>query len=138
LRLWRLELDGAPVAVWYGFRFGETEFAYQSGRDPTHEREGVGLVLLAHTIREALDDGMRAYRFLRGGEAYKAHFADADEPVTTWALARTALGSAIVGGWRAVAGVRAAGAASKPIRASAAARLRALMPGARFRARAAP
>jgi CelD/BcsL family acetyltransferase involved in cellulose biosynthesis len=131
LRLWRLELDGVPVAAWYGFRFGDTEFAYQSGRDPTHEREGVGLVLLAHTIRESLEQGIRAYRFLRGGEAYKAHFADADEPVTTWALARTALGSAVVAGWRAVTAVRAAGAASKPVRAAAAARLRALRAAAR-------
>jgi hypothetical protein len=34
LRLWIAEVDGTPVAAWYGFRFGGTEWYYQSGRDP--------------------------------------------------------------------------------------------------------
>lgn len=76
LRLWFLELDGKPVAAWYGFRLGGIESYYQAGRDPAWDSRSVGAVLLAHTIRSALEDGMREYRFLRGGEAYKDRFTD--------------------------------------------------------------
>lgn len=75
-RLVVLELAGAPAAAWYGFRFGEVDSYYQSGRDPSLERESVGLVLLAHTIRAAFEDGRREYRFLRGDEPYKGRFTD--------------------------------------------------------------
>ncbi len=88
LRLWFLELDGRTVAAWYGFRFGEAESYYQAGRDPDRGDESVGFVLLAHSIREAANDGMREYRFLRGGEPYKLRFADADPGLDTVTLAR--------------------------------------------------
>ena len=50
LRLWVLEADGKAVAAWYGFRFAQIDWYYQSGRDPDWERQSVGFVLLAHTI----------------------------------------------------------------------------------------
>jgi CelD/BcsL family acetyltransferase involved in cellulose biosynthesis len=88
LRLWTLELDGEPAAVWYGFRFGGTESYYQAGRDPTWNRLSVGFVLLCHTIREALEDGVSEYRFLRGGEAFKYRFANTDPGLQIVAVGR--------------------------------------------------
>jgi CelD/BcsL family acetyltransferase involved in cellulose biosynthesis len=88
LRLWLAEADGEPVAAWYGFRFGGAECYYQSGRDPDWERSSVGLVLLAHTMREAMNDGIREYRLLRGGEGYKDRFATHDPGVETVAMGR--------------------------------------------------
>lgn len=88
LRLWFLELDGRAVAAWYGFRFAGVESFYQAGRDPSLGDASVGLVLLSHTIREALDDGIREYRFLRGGEDYKYRFTDHDPGLVTAAWAR--------------------------------------------------
>jgi CelD/BcsL family acetyltransferase involved in cellulose biosynthesis len=96
LRLWLLEADGAPVAAWYGFRYGDAESYYQAGRDPAWDRQSVGFVLLAHTIRAALEDGMSEYRFLEGGESYKYRFANADPGLETIAVARTPAGSAAV------------------------------------------
>lgn len=96
LRLWFLELDGRPAAVWYGFRFGQVEAFYQSGRDPRWDSASLGFILLAHSIKEALDDGVREYRLLRGDEPYKYRFADADFGVTTVVLGRGALGNAAV------------------------------------------
>jgi CelD/BcsL family acetyltransferase involved in cellulose biosynthesis len=86
LRLWFLELDGRPAAAWYGFRFGRVESYYQAGRDLAHGDASVGFVLIAHTIREAAGDGMREYRFLRGGEPFKSRFADADPGLETVAV----------------------------------------------------
>lgn len=88
LRIWFLELDGLPVAAWYGYRFGDVESYYQSGRDPVYNDDSVGFVLLAHSIRAAAEDGMREYRFLRGDETYKRRFADRDEGLETVAVTR--------------------------------------------------
>jgi CelD/BcsL family acetyltransferase involved in cellulose biosynthesis len=78
LRLWLLELNDRAVATEYGFRFGGVESFYQSGRDPELSRESLGMVLLAHTIRNAFDDGVHEFAFLRGHEAYKYRFATDD------------------------------------------------------------
>jgi dTDP-4-amino-4,6-dideoxygalactose transaminase/CelD/BcsL family acetyltransferase involved in cellulose biosynthesis len=103
LRLWLLELDGAPAAAWYGFRFAETEFHYQSGLDPARASGSVGSTLLMHTIREALGDGVREYRFLRGDEPYKYRFATGDPGVETFVLALTGVGRAAFAGGRVAA-----------------------------------
>lgn len=96
LRLWLLELDGKPAAAWYGLRFANRELYYQAGRDPELERAAVGFVLLAHSVREAMNDGMREYDFLRGGEGYKDRFTDDDTVVETRAAGRGPLGRATV------------------------------------------
>jgi CelD/BcsL family acetyltransferase involved in cellulose biosynthesis len=100
LRLWFLEIDGRPVAALYGFRFAGAESAYQAGRNPALGNQPVGFVLLAHAVREALADGMREYRLLRGGAAYKERFATSDPGLETYGLprgasARTLLGAAL-------------------------------------------
>jgi CelD/BcsL family acetyltransferase involved in cellulose biosynthesis len=94
LRLWFLDLDERPVAAWYGFRFADVESYYQAGRDPSLRDASVGLVLLAHSIREAAEDGMTEYRLLRGDEGFKQRLADGDPNVETFALARGIRGTA--------------------------------------------
>ncbi len=94
LRLWLLSLDGSPAAAWLGFRFGGAECYYQAGRDPAYDSASVAFVLLAHTVRAALEDGAREYRFLRGDEPYKYRFANADPGLETIAIAGSAVGRA--------------------------------------------
>jgi CelD/BcsL family acetyltransferase involved in cellulose biosynthesis len=94
LRLWFMEVDGTPVAAWYGFRFAGVEFAYQSGRDPALDGSSVGFVLMVHSMREALHDGMREYRFLRGGETYKRRFANEDRQLETIGMSKGLVGAA--------------------------------------------
>jgi CelD/BcsL family acetyltransferase involved in cellulose biosynthesis/dTDP-4-amino-4,6-dideoxygalactose transaminase len=98
LRLWFLELDGRAVAAWLGFRFCGVESYYQGGRDPEWEDRSVGTVLVAHTLREAIGDGVTEYRFLRGGEAYKDRLATRDPAVETVVLAGSAAGRAALAG----------------------------------------
>jgi CelD/BcsL family acetyltransferase involved in cellulose biosynthesis len=101
LRLWTLEVEERPVAAWYGFRFGDVEWYYQSGRDPEWDRSSVGVTLLARTLQSAFDDGMSAYAFLRGDEGYKQRFATQDEGLETVALPRGPRGRAAVSAARA-------------------------------------
>lgn len=94
LRIWIAELGGRPAAAWYGFRFGDADWAYQSGRDPDFDNESVGWVLTVHAVREAVRDGMSAYRFLLGQESYKARFTTADYGLDSFVIPRTARGHA--------------------------------------------
>ena len=109
-RLVVLEIDDRPAAAWYGFRFGDVDSYYQSGRDPDFERESVGLVLLAHTIRAAFEDGRSEYRFLRGDEPYKGRFTDDDSYVVSSVAGTLAPAAA--------AGLRLSRAAARRLRRS--------------------
>jgi dTDP-4-amino-4,6-dideoxygalactose transaminase/CelD/BcsL family acetyltransferase involved in cellulose biosynthesis len=99
LRLWFLEADGRAVAASYGFRYANVEFDYQGGRDPAWTAASVGLLLVAHSVQQALTDGVSEYRFLRGDEPYKYRFADQDPGLETFAIPRgpTAAAAAAVG-----------------------------------------
>jgi CelD/BcsL family acetyltransferase involved in cellulose biosynthesis len=88
LRLWFLELNGSEVAAWYGLRFRGVDWYYQAGRDPAWDRFAIGFVLLAHSLREAICDGMHEYRFGRGDEQYKSRFTEDDSRVETVVLPR--------------------------------------------------
>jgi CelD/BcsL family acetyltransferase involved in cellulose biosynthesis len=115
LRLWVLELDEHPAAAWYGFRFGGVECHLQSGREPGR-RDSAGAVLLAHSVEEALNDGITEYRLLRGDEDYKRRFATDDPGVETVGVACSRLGRS------ALATGRLAGAIG-PARSAVGARL---------------
>jgi hypothetical protein len=52
----------------------------------------VGFVLLAHSIRAAVQDGIKEYRFLRGHEAHKYRLAMEDPGLETKALTRGPVG----------------------------------------------
>jgi CelD/BcsL family acetyltransferase involved in cellulose biosynthesis len=92
LRLWFLELDEEPVAAWLGFRYQDVETYYQAGRRLALADGSVGQVLLAHTIREALADGMREYRLGPGGSPYKYRFTDGDPGIQNVMVPVTSLG----------------------------------------------
>lgn len=103
LRLWLLEVDGRAVAAWHGFRFGGADWYYQSGRDPAWDRQSVGAVLLAHTIRDCVEAGIPRYLLLRGDEAYKRRFATSDPGLETVAIGAGLTGRAAL---TALEGVR--------------------------------
>ncbi|HWT92394.1 MAG TPA: GNAT family N-acetyltransferase, partial [Solirubrobacteraceae bacterium] len=87
LRLWVAEVDECPIAAYYGFRAGGSEWYYQLGRDPAWNAASIGFVLLTHVLRSAFEDGLRCFRFGLGGEDYKDRFADADPGLHTAVLA---------------------------------------------------
>lgn len=97
LRLWVLEIDGKPVSTEYGFRFGDAYFAYQTGRDPAWDRASVGSVLETYTVRTALEEGAREYRFLQGDEPYKYRYATEDPELEAIGVAGSSLGRVALG-----------------------------------------
>lgn len=71
LRMYVLCLNDAPAAVMYGFLYGQTFYFYQHGFDDQYQQHGVGLVLMAFTIRAAIDEAATEFDLLWGVEPYK-------------------------------------------------------------------
>jgi CelD/BcsL family acetyltransferase involved in cellulose biosynthesis len=87
LRLLFLDVDGTPVAGWYGWRVGERFAYYQAGLDPAFAAHSAGFVLLGRTLEEAFAEGAREYDFLRGDEEYKSRFTGTARQASTWLVA---------------------------------------------------
>jgi CelD/BcsL family acetyltransferase involved in cellulose biosynthesis len=71
LRMYVLWLNDVPAAVMYGFLYNRQFYFYQHGHDDRYARHSVGLVLMALTIRAAIDEGAQAFDLLWGTEPYK-------------------------------------------------------------------
>jgi CelD/BcsL family acetyltransferase involved in cellulose biosynthesis len=75
LRLFVLRVDGRPVAAVYGFLRNGKFYFYQSGFEPAFRNSSVGLVALALTIRQAIEEKASEFDFLHGNEEYKFRWA---------------------------------------------------------------
>jgi CelD/BcsL family acetyltransferase involved in cellulose biosynthesis len=81
LRLSWLELDGVPAAAEYHFADQATTYAYQGGVDPDRLADEPGRLSTILFLRAAIEQGHRRVDFLRGDEAYKAHWRAEPRPV---------------------------------------------------------
>lgn len=80
LRLHWLQLDGRPVAVDFHLSGDREIYAYQGGIDPDSLDEEPGRLMTIATIQRAIADGYDVFDFLRGDEAYKAHWRASPRP----------------------------------------------------------
>jgi CelD/BcsL family acetyltransferase involved in cellulose biosynthesis len=87
LRLSVMEVDGVPIAALYGWLIGGRWSYYQAGFDPAWSRHSPGFLLLAETIRQAIEDGASEYDMLRGDDAFKRRFATSSRTTRTILLA---------------------------------------------------
>jgi len=75
LRMYVLRLNEDVAAVMYGFFYDRRFYFYNHGFDDRYSRHSIGLVLMALTIRAAIDEGAQAFDLLWGTEAYKSLWA---------------------------------------------------------------
>jgi CelD/BcsL family acetyltransferase involved in cellulose biosynthesis len=66
-----LEVDGKNAGAIYAMTLGNACYYYQAGFDPSVSRISPGTLLVAHTIRRAIEEGKTRFDFLRGDEPYK-------------------------------------------------------------------
>jgi len=66
-----LEVGDKVAGTLYAMRLADTCYFYQAGFDPAHQAISPGTVLVAHTVRRAIEHGVRRFDFLRGDEPYK-------------------------------------------------------------------
>jgi CelD/BcsL family acetyltransferase involved in cellulose biosynthesis len=108
LRMWQLRVDERAIASWYGWNVGGRYAYYQAGLDPRWARFSPGTLLLAHTIREAIEEGCQTYEFLLGEESYKQRFGTRTHGVASLTVAprRSLALAAAAGVWAARRGAR--------------------------------
>ena len=79
LRLYFLELNGIRVATTLCFGYNNNLYLYNSGYDPEYSSLSVGLISKAYCIKDAIENGMTYFDFLRGSEPYKYHLGGKDK-----------------------------------------------------------
>jgi CelD/BcsL family acetyltransferase involved in cellulose biosynthesis len=89
-RLYVLTHEQKPAAALLAFHFGESALYYQAGWDPDSAvaAHSPNVVLMAHSIRDAIENGLHYYDFLRGDEAYKLHWTKTVRTTSTLLVAR--------------------------------------------------
>lgn len=88
LRMWAIDIDGAPAAVSLNWRLGGRAFCYSQAFDRAYERFGIGMELLAHTVRASADEGCTVLDMLRGDEPFKADFHTSTEALVSYRAVR--------------------------------------------------
>ena len=72
-----LTLDDQPIAGIYGFVYGGTYYFYLPGFDPDlAPHASPGMLLLAHRIEQAIEEGYRLFDLLQGEARYKTTWAN--------------------------------------------------------------
>ena len=83
VRLIRVSAANKPIGYLYHFRYGGTEYAYQSGFDDSDPALRPGYVCHALAIEAAAQAGMHTYDFLAGANRLKQSFAN-ENYVMSW------------------------------------------------------
>lgn len=71
LNLSFLEVNGQPVSGVLGFEYCRKYYYYQTVFDPAYSSYGVGMIHIAHLIKDLIDRRFREFDLLRGDDAYK-------------------------------------------------------------------
>lgn len=80
-KLFFMEIDGERAAACICFDYGGDFLLYNSGYDPEYSALSVGLLNKALCIRDAIENGRRAFDFLRGNERYKYNLGGENQTV---------------------------------------------------------
>ena len=83
LSIWRLSLDGVPIAMEYQLIGDGNVYALRSDFDVDHESLSPGSHLSRHLLQTLFAQGLRRYSMGPGDNAYKRRWADDAEPVLT-------------------------------------------------------
>ncbi|AIE85233.1 GNAT family N-acetyltransferase [Fimbriimonas ginsengisoli] len=66
-----LHVDDEAIGAIYAMTVGDTAYYYQAGFDPEKGAVSPGTLLVASSIRRAIEEGKRHFDFMRGDEGYK-------------------------------------------------------------------
>lgn len=71
LRLHQMRVNQQLIAGTIIFHWRDRAYYYQSAWDPAFADYGIGELVVTHSIRTAIDEGLSLFDFLRGEEQYK-------------------------------------------------------------------
>lgn len=81
LRFGHLRLDSRVVASIMCFDYNGTRYLYNSGYDPAYASLSVGLLSKVFSIKDAIEQQLVRYDYLKGAEVYKYHLGGVELPV---------------------------------------------------------
>jgi CelD/BcsL family acetyltransferase involved in cellulose biosynthesis len=89
--LFILRHEEQPIAALLIFYSGQSAFLYSMGWDTESSIASLspGIMLVAWSIRDAIERGVRYYDFLRGDETYKSHLTKTSRTTVTVMAARS-------------------------------------------------
>jgi CelD/BcsL family acetyltransferase involved in cellulose biosynthesis len=90
LRLHALQCGGRMLAMRYGFRRGDRCFDCLSAFDRSQARSGPDVLLMAETVRQAIEEGAREIDFLCGPEDLKYRWGARERVNRRLLIARSA------------------------------------------------
>ena len=82
LRFGHLRVGETIVASVLCFDYNETRYLYNSGYDPQYSSLSVGLLSKVYSIKNAIENKMTRYDFLKGAETYKYHLGGIEMPIS--------------------------------------------------------
>jgi CelD/BcsL family acetyltransferase involved in cellulose biosynthesis len=89
LRLDFLEIGGRAVASTFGFQLKNSFYLYNSAYEPDAARLSPGVVLVSNLVKEAIEDGLKTFDFLRGDERYKYQLGAQSVPLNNVRITNT-------------------------------------------------
>ena len=96
LRFHVLRIGGEIAGVYYGYRYRNRSYAFQSGFEPSLASLSPGVALIAHAIEHAIQEGCSDFDMLRGDYDHKKRWFSAYRTtVTTQACRRGMLAAGI-------------------------------------------
>jgi CelD/BcsL family acetyltransferase involved in cellulose biosynthesis len=107
LRFWQLEVDGVIRASQFGFAYGGVLHSLQESYDTGFRAPGIGglgVVLRAHAIKAAIEEGLHSYDFLGGTEDFKQRWGTRTHYVRLVRLAAPSSRGALA--WMATVGAK--------------------------------
>lgn len=97
LRLFRVRHAGRTIGAVEGFVFRGRGYAYLQGFDPEHARFGLGVVLRAHSIEDAIAAGATEFDWMRGQSSHKHRWQVVERPVFRVVINKHTLSSRLAG-----------------------------------------
>jgi CelD/BcsL family acetyltransferase involved in cellulose biosynthesis len=82
LRFGHLQLGDTVVASVMCFDYNGTRYLYNSGYDPQFSSLSVGLLSKVYSIKDAIEQKMTVYDYLKGAEIYKYHLGGFELPIS--------------------------------------------------------
>ena len=76
--------QGNCIGILYGFINQDKYYFFNSGIDTNLPKIGIGTLLIAHTIKYLISNGIFIFDFLRGSEKYKYHWTKCDQENYTY------------------------------------------------------
>lgn len=89
LRLYTLYFNDRAAASIFCIEMNHTLYLYNSGYDPAFGSLSLGLLLVALSIKDAIERGVKRYDFLRGNERYKYDLGGRDGQIIAVILTAT-------------------------------------------------